>query len=70
MAKYCASPDWPANRSGMAPNSTAVSSTWSYSENVFDGMLVRPASRSVSQVWRRRPAAVSSSSAAVVRPDQ
>src|ERR1700677_3397254 len=54
----------------MALNSVAVSSTWSYSENVFDGMPERPASRSVSQVWRRSAAAVFSRPATVSRPAQ
>jgi hypothetical protein len=74
MVKYCSSPSVPpsrpANRPGTAPNSTAVSSTWSYSENVLDGMPLRPASRSVSQVWRRSWAVVAASSPALTRPAQ
>ena len=54
----------------MALTITAVSSTWSYSENVFDGMPDTPASRSVSQVCRRSAAAVSVRPTLVSRPAQ
>src|SRR5690242_2082363 len=70
MAKYASSGASSRYRSGTASSSTAVSSTWSYSENVLDGGAASPSPASRRQVAARSSRPVPSSSARPDRPSQ
>jgi hypothetical protein len=67
-AKYGSAAAW--NRAGSAHSIAVVSSTWSYSEKVDDGIEPNPRAAIVRHASRRMPAATRSSAARSVPPAQ